>query len=68
MFFVSRGSVDRNVRFIQSKEWEDWQTEKDMNELLRVRGVVLAVLEKARENKCVFLCLRPISWMLRNCL
>lgn len=35
----------------QSSEWEDYQAEKDMSELLRVRGVVFSLLEKARGNR-----------------
>lgn len=39
----------------QSKEWEDPQAEADMNELLRVRAVVLSVLEKARGQKYILI-------------
>ena len=35
----------------QPAEWHDLQVEADMNELLSVRRVVLALLEKARGNK-----------------
>ncbi|TFK49438.1 isoleucyl-tRNA synthetase [Heliocybe sulcata] len=34
-------------------EWEDPSAEKDMNHLLRVRTVVLNLLEKARSNKSI---------------
>ncbi|KDQ60188.1 hypothetical protein JAAARDRAFT_598772 [Jaapia argillacea MUCL 33604] len=34
-------------------EWEDALVEKDMNELLRVRAVVLSLLENAREQKLI---------------
>ncbi|KZT28115.1 isoleucyl-tRNA synthetase [Neolentinus lepideus HHB14362 ss-1] len=36
-----------------SSEWEDPSTEKDMNDLLRIRTVVLNLLEKARSNKSI---------------
>lgn len=39
---------------VQSAEWADPQAGDDMNELLRVRGVVLSLLEKARGQKWVF--------------
>ena len=35
----------------QSPVWEDPSAERDMNNLIRLRGVVLALLEKARVAK-----------------
>lgn len=44
-----------HTRLINSKstEWNDSQLDADMTELLRLRDVVLGLLEKPRQNKCV---------------
>lgn len=41
------------IAILQSPEWEDPTAEQEMAELLRVRGAVLALLEKARGDKYV---------------
>ncbi|KAF9523263.1 tRNA synthetases class I-domain-containing protein [Crepidotus variabilis] len=44
-------SVFRKVWTPLSKDWKDPDASKDMASLLRIRGTVLALLEKAREAK-----------------
>jgi len=39
--------------FLQSLEWKDPEVSKDMEILLRLRGTVLSLLEKARKAKFV---------------
>ncbi|KAF8219688.1 isoleucyl-tRNA synthetase [Tricholoma matsutake] len=49
--YGSRSSVFVNQWTRLGSEWMDIQAEKDMNELLRVRGTVLSLLEQARGDK-----------------
>jgi isoleucyl-tRNA synthetase len=44
------------------EEWDDLAAEREMGELLRVRGAVLRLLEDVRRKKCVFfLCVLGMS-------
>jgi hypothetical protein len=38
---------------MQGSKWIDIHAEKDMSDLLRIRGTVLSLLEQARGDKCV---------------
>lgn len=43
--------IDFKLMVAQSAGWEDVQVEQEMIELLRVRSVILSLLEKARTAK-----------------
>ena len=38
---------------VQGEEWNDFNTDQDMKELLTVRGTVMTLLEQARIDKYV---------------
>ncbi|KAF5369061.1 hypothetical protein D9758_002922 [Tetrapyrgos nigripes] len=50
-YYGSETSFFRRKWTPLAPEWEDFETQREMNELLKIRKTVLALLENARSNK-----------------